>query len=316
MRKIKLSLTNRLLAWALIWSALLLVLTPIITSDDLSVFQLFGQSFVTLEDEALPWAALSEPDVRASGGSIIINYANPGSSQIRAQFSANGGKNNVVLKADGTNESFAPQHGSGNYSVQILKRISPTDNRYTTVKTVTVNVSVSDTPSTSSSGATSTTPTTYNGPYLGSSSEVNWSASLACVKKAQELTSGKKTNSEKAKAIHSYLAQRLTYDVEIFRRQSLPAGYKPSPDNTYRSQSGICYDFSALFAAMCRSVGVPTKLVKGYADMVSGYHAWNEVDMDGKWIVVDLSVDAQYRVMGKSYSMEKSSSKYRGTGSF
>lgn len=317
MRKIKLSFGKRVFAWALVWIALLFVFTPIVTSDDfkLLVSSIIQPGTVTLEDEDVPLAGVSDPLIKYEGGAIVISYVNTTSSQIRAQFTCGSGKNNVVLKADGTKESFEAQHGSGTYTVQILKRVSPSENRYSTLYTTTLSVSIAGAPSTSST-TKATTPATYSGPYLGSSAEVNWNSGMACVKKAQELTAGKSSNSDKAKAIYNYLAGRLTYDVEIFRRQSLPAGYKPNPDNTFNSQSGICYDFSALFAAMCRSVGVPAKLCKGYADQVSGYHAWNQVDIDGSWITVDLSVDAQLRDFGKKYSMKKDDGKYRVTGSF
>ena len=49
----------------------------------------------------------------------------------------------------------------------------------------------------------------------------------------------------------------------------------------------MCYDFSSLFAAMCRSEGIPCALTKG--DAGSSYHAWNKVNLNGKWYQIDLT---------------------------
>ena len=38
---------------------------------------------------------------------------------------------------------------------------------------------------------------------------------------------------------------------------------------------------------MCRSQGIPCALTKGYAG--SSYHAWNKVNLNGKWYQIDLT---------------------------
>jgi transglutaminase-like putative cysteine protease len=117
---------------------------------------------------------------------------------------------------------------------------------------------------------------------------------MAPVRLAASLSSGKST-SEKVKAVYDWVVSHIDYDFG----KNPQAGYVPDIVDTYNSKDGICYDFAALFAAMLRSQGVPTKLVKGYADNVSGYHAWNEVYVGGKWYTVDTSNDAQ--VHGSMY---------------
>jgi transglutaminase-like putative cysteine protease len=69
--------------------------------------------------------------------------------------------------------------------------------------------------------------------------------------------------------------------------------YLPDIEKTYLEKTGICYDYASLFAAMLRSIGIPAKLVKGYSkENPDVYHAWNEVLLNGKWIVVDTTLDA------------------------
>ena len=80
----------------------------------------------------------------------------------------------------------------------------------------------------------------------------------------------------------------------------LEAGYESGSDdysdvygaiNTFKTKKGVCYDFSTLFAAMSRSIGLETKVIRG--NYVSGkrqeYHAWNEIYLkdEGKWIKLD-----------------------------
>ena len=69
--------------------------------------------------------------------------------------------------------------------------------------------------------------------------------------------------------------------------------YIPSPTATLSGTKGICYDFASLFAAMCRSQNIPCALTKGYAG--SSYHAWNKVNVGGKWYAIDLTYAVLYR---------------------
>ena len=50
-------------------------------------------------------------------------------------------------------------------------------------------------------------------------------------------------------------------------------------DKVLEAKKGICFDYSAVMAAMLRSQGIPCKLVIGYAGTV--YHAWINVYIEG-----------------------------------
>ena len=69
----------------------------------------------------------------------------------------------------------------------------------------------------------------------------------------------------------------------------------PSALETLDARVGDCNEHSTLFAALARSVGIPTRIVVGlvYADGRFGYHAWNEVLAADGW----LSVDATWNQM-------------------
>jgi transglutaminase-like putative cysteine protease len=87
--------------------------------------------------------------------------------------------------------------------------------------------------------------------------------------------------------------------------------YLPDIVDTYTTNKGICYDYAALLAAMLRSIGIPAKLVKGYASYAPDtYHAWNEVFIEGEWITVDPTRDATLRASGMAYDLRKEDADY------
>lgn len=132
-------------------------------------------------------------------------------------------------------------------------------------------------------------------PYLSSSKEISFQQDDSVSTLAAELTSDKRTIEEKAMAIFSYIVTTFDYDWEladkIIRKEI--RRYTPDPNVVLKKQKGICYDIASLYAAMCRSVGIPAKMLKGYVSNVSGYHAWNSVyDRErGEWISMDLTSD-------------------------
>jgi len=62
----------------------------------------------------------------------------------------------------------------------------------------------------------------------------------------------------------------------------------PNALAVYEMRAGDCNEHSVLFAALARSVGIPTRIAAGllYTEGRFFYHAWNEVYL-GEWIAVD-----------------------------
>lgn len=67
----------------------------------------------------------------------------------------------------------------------------------------------------------------------------------------------------------------------------------PSALETLQSRVGDCNEHSTLFAAMARSVGIPTRLAVGIVAIEGrfGYHAWNEIWTADGWLSVDSTWD-------------------------
>jgi hypothetical protein len=59
--------------------------------------------------------------------------------------------------------------------------------------------------------------------------------------------------------------------------------------------SGDCTEHSVLTAAMCRAAGIPARVAVGvvYADHLGGFgfHQWNEVYVNRRWVALDASFD-------------------------
>jgi hypothetical protein len=119
-------------------------------------------------------------------------------------------------------------------------------------------------------------------PWLSPSKIVNWSEDMRLTETAAALK--KESDGETAMAFLEYIVDNKAYDETIIP----PPGYIPDLERVYQEENGICYDFTALYTAMCRSVGIPCKLVMGYVDYTEGvYHSWCYVYADGAWKMVD-----------------------------
>jgi transglutaminase-like putative cysteine protease len=73
-----------------------------------------------------------------------------------------------------------------------------------------------------------------------------------------------------------------------------------------------CQGHALLYAALARSMGIPTRVVNGlvYSPELGGfaYHAWNESLLDGRWVAVDatfgqLGADATHLKLGYGESI-------------
>ena len=202
-------------------------------------------------------------------GYVTVNYTSSAKLKVGIQY--NGGKTVYRDCPSGKDASFSLDQGDGKYTVTLYRNVSGSS--YEEVSSKTMNVTVKD----------------AYAPYLVSTAEVQFSKGDAVSNKAAELCKNAKTDEEKVVAIYNYMASRYSYDYAL--ANEITSGkitkYIPNTAATLNGTTGICYDFSSLFAAMCRSEGIPCALTKGYAG--SSYHAWNKVNLDGSWYQIDLT---------------------------
>lgn len=124
-------------------------------------------------------------------------------------------------------------------------------------------------------------------PYTASSIIADFSYGSSAVGTAASLTSGQSTLDGKIDAVYNWITKNISYDRALASQitNGQVTSYLPDPDRTMSSRKGICYDYASLMCAMLRSQGIATRMVHGSTPQ--GYHAWNEVYMDGQgWVVV------------------------------
>ena len=202
-----------------------------------------------------------------SAGYVTVSYTSAARLKVGIQYGS--GKTAYRDCPSGTT-SFALDQGNGTYTVSVCQNLSGTSYRVVASQTMRVTID------------------SANAPYLISTSEVPFTAGDAVTTKAAELCKNAKTDEQKVVAIYNFIAGRYTYDQALADRitSGQVKSYIPSPTATLSGTKGICYDFASLFAAMCRSQNIPCALTKGYAG--NSYHAWNKVNVGGKWYAIDL----------------------------
>ena len=224
----------------------------------------------------LSFAASVFDDTSTGIGLIKVNYVSATTAKVKIMIEKDTQRYIYDLLHNGTTENFPLQLGSGNYKISILENTS--GNSYRLISSQTFEVTITD----------------QNSTYLNSIQNISWGVDSKAVAKAVDLTKGTTDLKKKATLLWAYMAKNNKYDFK--KLATLPTSYVPTVDKTLIDKTGICYDFSSLYAAMLRSQGIPAKLVKGYAPKNAvGYHAWNEVydKATNKWIVIDSTYDLQ-----------------------
>jgi len=106
-----------------------------------------------------------------------------------------------------------------------------------------------------------------------------------------EVTKGKKTDLEKARAIYDYTLANMKYD------KSGEGWGRGDIFFACDAKRGNCTDFHALFIGLARAAGIPARFSIGFplpdkrgeAD-ISGYHCWAEFYLKGYgWVPIDAS---------------------------
>lgn len=224
-------------------------------------------------------------------GIITINYKPKSGETSKVQIVK--GNASYVYSINKSNNRFPLSLGDGKYTINVVRLVS--GNSYSVIQQEVVELKLEK----------------DEFPFLQSIQLVNWNKKMDTVKKAKELTKKAKTDLEKVSAVYSYIVKNIEYDYA--KAKNVKADYIPEVDNVLDNETGICYDYASLFAAMLRSVGVPTKLVMGYNKSDSKtYHAWNQVYLadEDKWITIDTTYDASSNSKIKTVNMLKDANQY------
>ena len=107
------------------------------------------------------------------------------------------------------------------------------------------------------------------------------------VKLADEICNDCDSDEEKVKAIHEWMIHNFEYDYNYN-----PVVQYFNVRKTLTTKKGICYDFSHLFAALCRSENIPCYVLDGTKlDDANYHHTWNRVYINDSWWDMDVTFD-------------------------
>ena len=99
------------------------------------------------------------------------------------------------------------------------------------------------------------------------------------IEESRKILKGEKDSLRAAKEINNWVYKKL---------EKVPTVSLPNALDVLETKRGDCNEHTALFAALSRAAGIPTKIVFGvvYVNGKFYYHAWNEVFL-GTWVPVD-----------------------------
>lgn len=237
----------------------------------------------------VPDAVTPVIEVDNDNARLLVRYkASDNSEYMVAVTASDGSAEYYTLYAVNADEYFPLPNGNGAYQIMIVRKLE--GNKVRVISKGNVTLKAKD----------------QNAAYLSSSYYVNWEVATATQQFASQLTGGKQSKGGDAVATAVYESVVKTMGYDQSKLNSLPSYYAPELDPTLQTKMGVCFDISSLLAGMLRYEGIPTRLVMGYTKATGKtYHAWNEAFIDGKWVVIDATYDAEYEKGGHAYEMEK-----------
>ncbi len=123
---------------------------------------------------------------------------------------------------------------------------------------------------------------------------------------AKSITKGIENDYDKALALHDWVCINIFYDTDSIDGLSNNAPYIAA--DVLSTKRAVCLGYSNLYAALCRSLDIPCNVVTGYAlgvgtgektwnetntTTAEANHAWNEVYLDNRWVIVDTTWDSK-----------------------
>jgi transglutaminase-like putative cysteine protease len=101
---------------------------------------------------------------------------------------------------------------------------------------------------------------------------------------ASEIVSYSVKGFHKVEAIRRWVNDNVRYEYNHSNSST-------SALDTLNSRIGVCRDMSHLAISLCRSIGIPARIVVGYLYLLypMDMHAWFEAYLDGKWYTFDAS---------------------------
>lgn len=107
-----------------------------------------------------------------------------------------------------------------------------------------------------------------------------------------------KNDYEKVRSFYVWLAKNIAYDVDLFRRYRPGTSLQIGPEDVLKEGKAVCQGYADLFNALCDEAGIESRLIPGYSrgfgnrnrkDFSTADHAWNSVQINGQWYLLDAT---------------------------
>ena len=117
-------------------------------------------------------------------------------------------------------------------------------------------------------------------------------------KLAAHLTKPATNDYQKVRSFYVWISDNITYDVDLFRRYRPGSSLTIEPIDVIKKGKAVCQGYADLFNALCKEIGVESRLIPGYSkgfgnesrtDFSNADHAWNSVLIDDKWYLLDAT---------------------------
>ena len=179
---------------------------------------------------------------------------------------------------------FPLQMGSGLYTVRVMEQVE--DDLYALLYGTQMEVQL----------VSETIPFLYPNQYVW------YDEDTKAVFEARTLAGSMTDQKKITDKFYRFVVDHMSYDYE--KAATVQSGYLPDVDESLASGKGICFDYAALFAAMLRAEGIPTRMLIGNVTPENLYHSWNSVYLNGEWIWMDPTLDGTGH-REKDYSIER-----------
>ncbi|MEL6496047.1 MAG: transglutaminase domain-containing protein [Cyanobacteria bacterium J06623_7] len=117
------------------------------------------------------------------------------------------------------------------------------------------------------------------------------------------------SDSEKARIIYAWITHHVIYDVAAFNEAISHNKYpEVTPTKVLRDRRTICSGYSNLYQALAEAMGLDAAIIIGYARGATPpddlrfqdiNHAWNSINIDGSWYLLDATFGAGSIQAGK-----------------
>lgn len=121
-------------------------------------------------------------------------------------------------------------------------------------------------------------------PYLTNGGATLWDTQTEEL--ADEICADCDTDAEKVQAIYNWIIHNCEYDYDYYAFVQYFNARR-----TLHTRKGVCYDFSNLFAALCRSQNIHCYVVDGTSYKTAAQHTWNRIYYNNSWWDVDITND-------------------------